>query len=91
MIDPKVVLTLGRFAAQVLIGTKEGVKKLRGQRYKGTDRLGQTDGRGFWIVPTYHPSAVLRAGGGVMLAEMRADLVRAKEALLDAPPSQGLT
>jgi hypothetical protein len=32
------------------------------------------------LVPTYHPAAALR-GGGEVLAEMRADFVRAKEAL----------
>ena len=29
-------------------------------------------------MPTYHPAAALRSGG-VVLAEMRADLVRAKQ------------
>jgi hypothetical protein len=32
------------------------------------------------LVPTFHPAAVLR-GGSVPMAEMRADLVRAKQAL----------
>ncbi len=90
LVNPRVVLTLGRFAAQLLIGSKEGVKKLRGHIYQRSDHLGQNSDRGFWIVPTYHPSAVLRAGGGVMLAEMRADLVRAKEALSSSFPSQRL-
>ena len=30
------------------------------------------------LVPTFHPAAALR-GGGVVLAQMRADLVRAKQ------------
>ena len=32
-------------------------------------------------MPTYHPAAALRGGGGEVLAEMRADLVRAKQEL----------
>ena len=40
------------------------------------------------LVPTYHPAAALR-GGGEVLAEMRADFVRAKEAL--ARSQQGQT
>jgi uracil-DNA glycosylase len=39
--------------------------------------------RGVVLVPTYHPAAVLR-GGPSALAEMRADLVRAKLALSGA-------
>jgi hypothetical protein len=35
------------------------------------------------VVPTFHPAAALR-GGGDVLASMRADLVRAKEALVAA-------
>jgi hypothetical protein len=35
------------------------------------------------LVPTYHPAAVLRGGPSAM-AEMRADLVRAKLALAGA-------
>ena len=32
------------------------------------------------LVPTYHPAAALRSGG-VVVAEMRADLIRAKQLL----------
>jgi uracil-DNA glycosylase len=37
------------------------------------------------LVPTYHPAYVLRAGGEAM-AEMRADLVRAKRQMATARP-----
>ena len=67
-IDPKVVVTLGNFAAKLLLGTTEGITKLRGRAYPFR--------RGV-LVPTYHPAAVLR-GGGALAAQMRADLVRAK-------------
>jgi DNA polymerase len=73
LIRPRVILTLGNFASRWLLGTSEGIRRLRGRVYPS--------GRpGLVIVPTYHPAAALR-GGGEVLAEMRADFVRAKEAL----------
>jgi DNA polymerase len=75
LIDPKVVVTLGNFATKLLLETKEGITKLRGRAYPFGDRV---------LIPTFHPAAVLR-GGGEQLAQMRADLVRAKQAL--AAPS----
>ncbi len=74
MIDPRVVVTLGNVATRALLGRTEGITRLRGQAYPWNDRL---------LVPTYHPSAVLRGSPGAM-AGMRADLVRAK-VLLDGP------
>jgi uracil-DNA glycosylase len=70
-IAPKVTLTLGNFAAQSLLGTKEGVTKLRGQSYPFGGGV---------LVPTFHPAYALR-GGGAVVAQIRADLVRAKSAL----------
>lgn len=70
LIDPKVIITLGNFATRLLLDTKEGITKLRG-------RVHDYNGRA--LVPTFHPSAALRAGGGEPLAKMRADFVRAKE------------
>jgi DNA polymerase len=73
LIRPTVILTLGNFATRWLLGSSEGIRRLRGRVYPA--------GRGAAvIVPTYHPAAALR-GGGEVLAEMRADFVRAKEAL----------
>jgi uracil-DNA glycosylase len=73
LIRPKVVITLGRFAAQLLLDSKDGINRLRGSvhPYRGT-----------LIVPTFHPAAVLR-GGGETMARMRADFVRAKRALIE--------
>jgi DNA polymerase len=76
LIDPAVVVTLGNFAARLLLGTAEGIRSLRGRPYPY--RRGQ-------IVPTYHPAFALRSGGQVV-AEMRADLVRAKRLLAAASP-----
>jgi uracil-DNA glycosylase len=71
LISPRVVVTLGNFAARQLLQTTQGIRSLRGRSYPF--RTGH-------LVPTYHPAAALRSGG-VVLAEMRADLVRAKRLL----------
>jgi uracil-DNA glycosylase len=69
LIRPAVVVTLGNFATKLLLETDLGITKVRGKAYS----------MGAWqLVPTYHPAAALRSGG-VVLAEMRADLVRAKQ------------
>ncbi len=75
-VDPRVLVTLGNFATRTLLGRTEGISKLRGRAYPY---------RSGYLVPTFHPSAALRGGGGVV-AQIRADLVRAKEALAAAPP-----
>lgn len=74
-IGPAVVVTLGNFAARLLLETSQGVTRLRGRTYPW---------RGLVLVPTYHPSYVLRNGGGEQLVQMRADFVRAKQALVAA-------
>ena len=79
LIQPRVLLTLGNFATRLLLGTNEGIRRVRGRVY-------QVGSRGTVLVPTYHPAAALR-GGGEVLAEMRADFVRAKESLA---PQQAL-
>ena len=75
LIVPAVVVTLGNFATQLLMDRTDGIGKLRGSVYPyGAGHL----------VPTYHPAYVLRAGGEAM-AEMRADLVRAKRLVAERP------
>ena len=74
LIAPKVVVTLGKFAAQLLLDTREGVTKLRGREYPFRTGV---------LVPTLHPAYALR-GGAEPLAHLRADLVRAKKALAAA-------
>ncbi len=71
LIEPSVLVTLGNFAAKLLLDTTTGITKLRGQSFRY---------RNLVLVPTFHPAAALR-GGGAVLAQMRADLVRAKLAL----------
>jgi DNA polymerase len=70
-LDPAVVVTLGNVATRVLLGTDEGITALRGRTHVW---------RGRTLVPTFHPAYALR-GGGAIVAQMRADLVRAKLAL----------
>ena len=74
LLHPRVVVTLGNTATKTLLGTTQGVTRLRGRTYPWRDIV---------LVPTYHPAAVLR-GGPSEMAEMRADLVRAKLALAGA-------
>ena len=50
-IRPKAICALGGTAAQALIGTREGVMRLRGKWYKW---------RGIPLMVTYHPSFLLR-------------------------------
>ncbi len=71
IIAPRVVVTLGNFATRALLQTTKGVTSLRGTSYPF---------RGGCLIPTYHPSYALR-GGGAVVAEMRADFVRVREAL----------
>jgi uracil-DNA glycosylase len=74
-IDPSVVVTLGNFATKLLLDTKVGITKLRGQEFPFRD--------GAVIIPTLHPAAVLR-NGGAALAQARADFVHVKRALAAA-------
>ena len=71
LIAPTVVVTLGNFATKALLGTESGITSVRGKAYPM---------EGWHLVPTYHPAAALRSGG-VVLAQMRADLIRAKQLL----------
>jgi DNA polymerase len=74
-IDPAVVVTLGNFATKLLLGTKEGITKLRGREFPYRDHA--------VLIPALHPSAVLR-NGGAALAQARADFVTVKRALARA-------
>jgi uracil-DNA glycosylase len=80
LIVPAVIVTLGNFATKLLLDTKEGITKLRGQEFPF--RTGSVPERpgGSVLIPTLHPSAVLR-NGGTALAQARADFVLVKRAL----------
>jgi len=79
-IEPSVVVTLGNFATKLLLDTKVGITKLRGEEYPQAS--------GVVIIPTLHPSAVLRTGG-TQLANVRADFVLMKRALQRARRAPG--
>jgi len=51
VIRPKIICTLGTFAAQTLLETGEKISQLRGRFY---------DYQGIKLIPTYHPAFILR-------------------------------
>ena len=51
IIKPKVIVTLGKFAAQTLLGTDAPISRIRGRVF---------DYRGAKLVPTFHPAFLLR-------------------------------
>jgi DNA polymerase len=53
-IQPKVVIALGAFAARTLLDTEAPISKLRGRVF---------DFRGAKLIPTFHPSFLLRSPG----------------------------
>lgn len=69
-VAPRVIVALGRFAAQSLLATDEPLSRLRGRVH---------DYRGMPLVVTYHPAYLLRRPADKAAAW--ADLKRAREAL----------
>jgi DNA polymerase len=53
-VKPEAIVALGTFAAQTVLQTKEPISKLRGKF---------RDFHGIPLMPTYHPSYLLRTGG----------------------------
>jgi DNA polymerase len=51
IIKPKVIVALGKFAAQSLLKTTEPITRLRGREYRYRDAI---------LMPTYHPAYLLR-------------------------------
>jgi DNA polymerase len=50
-IKPKVIVALGKFAAQCLLRTTEPITRIRGREFKYRDAI---------LIPTYHPAYLLR-------------------------------
>ena len=50
-IKPKVVVVLGKFAAQCLLQTTDPITRIRGREFKYRDAI---------LIPTYHPAYLLR-------------------------------
>lgn len=53
LLRPRIILAVGRVASQRLLETDQGIGKLRGRFF---------DYQGIPLLPTYHPSALLRDG-----------------------------
>lgn len=51
LLKPRAILTVGRVPTQALLGTTEGISRLRGRFFEY---------QGIPLLPTYHPSALLR-------------------------------
>ena len=50
-IKPKVIVALGKFAAQSLLRSTEPITRLRGREFQYRDAI---------LMPTYHPAYLLR-------------------------------
>ena len=51
LVRPKVIVLLGATAAKAVLGPETRITRVRGE---------WTERKGVWILPTYHPSALLR-------------------------------
>lgn len=60
LIQPKLLLTLGNFASQFILETKTGITKIRGMIQES--RFGM-------VMPSLHPSAIIRGAYPVQLLE----------------------
>ena len=69
LIQPKVIVTLGRYSMGLLIDPKLKITKIRGQHIKKDGQL---------YLPTFHPSAVLRSGME-LLPDFRRDIATARK------------
>jgi DNA polymerase len=78
-IRPRVIVALGKFAAQTLLDSKTPISKLRGRwhEYRGT-----------MLMPTFHPSYLLRNPADKKLVWQDIQLVM-KEVGLPLPPRGG--
>ncbi len=79
LLQPKVIVCLGATAVKGLLKTKTGITKLRGtwMQFEGID-----------VMPTYHPSYLLRSGGDEKgrYWEVWEDMVKVLEQLGREPP-----
>ena len=69
-IRPKVIVALGKFAAQSLLRTTDPISQLRGREYTYRDAI---------LMPTYHPAYLLRAPSAKR--DVWADMKRVREIL----------
>ena len=69
-IKPKVIVALGKFAAQALLKTTEPISKIRGREFTYRDAV---------LMPTYHPAYLLRTPSAKR--EVWEDMKRVRELL----------
>jgi DNA polymerase len=79
-VQPKVIIALGAFAARTLLKTNDPISRLRGRVYSF---------RGAQLIPTFHPSFLLRSPG--YKREAWQDLKTALALLDRQPPSPSTT
>jgi DNA polymerase len=79
-IKPKVIVALGKFAAQTLLRTQDPISRLRGRVYSF---------RGAQLIPTFHPSFLLRSPG--YKREAWQDLQKALAIMGRQPPRDSQT
>lgn len=72
-IKPKVIVALGKFAAQSLLRTAEPITRIRGKEFSYRDAI---------LIPTYHPAYLLRNPSAKR--EVWEDMKRVKQLLGDA-------
>jgi uracil-DNA glycosylase family 4 len=70
IVKPKVIVGLGKFAAQSLLKTNAPITRLRGQEFKYRDAI---------LIPTYHPAYLLRTPSAKR--EVWEDMKRVRELL----------
>jgi DNA polymerase len=80
LVKPRIILAMGRFAVQSLLGSNEAIGRLRGRVH---------DFRGIPLIVTYHPAYLLRNPADK--ARAWDDLCLAMDALSAAQPQQGQT
>jgi uracil-DNA glycosylase len=82
IVQPRIVVTLGNFATKFVLNTAQGISRTRGQKFPWHGR---------WVIPTFHPAAILRGGGEVsrQFEQLREDfrLVRTTLDELANPPA----
>jgi DNA polymerase len=80
LVDPRVIVTLGNFSTQLLLGRKVGISKVRGQRF---------DWRGRVLIPTFHPAALLRSGtAGLAMQQVEQDFLMIRKTLDELPETK---
>jgi len=79
VVRPKVLCALGGVAAQALLGTHDGITRLRGRFYPY---------KGSRLIPTFHPAYVLRNYTPDTRKKVYEDLLKAKAALEGAAEAE---